>query len=287
MKEYITGHTIANRVRMRRQVHKGAFLVVEGPDDSKVFRALIDQEACVIVVALGKDTVLEALSILNSDSFSGALGIVDADFDRVVRESNQTENVLRTDGHDLECMLLSSSAFDKVLLEHGSADRVKNFVQERGGLIAALLAKAATPIGYLLMVSLENDYGLTFGGLSFRRFVDPVTLMIDVPTMIKAVLDKSQNHALNVDMLSDDMAARSQPDHDPWQISRGYDILCILSFALQRTLASRQSAEVATDVLRRELRLAYTTDDFARTRLYQLISEWEQGNGPYRVLSIV
>ncbi len=271
---------------MRRRVHTGSFLVVEGSDDSKAFKDLIDQEECVIVVAHGKDNVLEALSILNDDGFSRALGIVDADFDRVVDKCEQTENVLRTDGHDLECMLLSSSAFDKVLSEHGSPDRVKEFGEKHGGVIAVVLARAAMPIGYLMMVSLEKDHGLTFEKLPFRRFVDSVSLMIDVPAMIKAVLDKRQNHALDVDALSKDMTAHSRSDHDPWQISRGCDILCILSFALQRTLVSKRKAEVAPDVLRRELRLAYTTDEFAMTRLFGLILEWEQGNKPYRVLGI-
>ncbi len=286
MREYITGHSVANQVRMHRQEHVGTFLVLEGPDDSKVFRKLVDQEECVLVVAIGKDNVLEALSILNNDGFLGALGIVDADFDRVTEVSEQTRNVLRTDEHDLECMLLRSSAFDEVLSEHASADRVDKFAKKQGGLLDVILAKAAMPIGYLLMVSLDKGHGLTFAELSFRRFVDPETLEIDVPAMVKDVLDKSQNHALNIDSLSDDMATQSRPDHDPWQISRGHDILHILSFALQRTFASRKKAEVTPDVLRRELRLAFTADEFARTGLYRLIMEWERGNNPYHVLSI-
>lgn len=126
MREHLTGDILANSVRMERQQYAGSFLVVEGTTDAAFFRAYIDGEACRIIVADDKAKALEILEILNSDSFDGAVAIVDADFDRIVGSDNPPRNVFLTDQHDLDCMLLMSPALDKLVEESALASVLRS-----------------------------------------------------------------------------------------------------------------------------------------------------------------
>ncbi len=285
MKESIDGHTIANEIRMTREVLDVAFLLVEGGDDRRFFRTLVDQEACDIIVAHGRPNVILAIELLNEDRFRGALAIVDADFSRVTGESLPEDNVTLTDGHDLECMLSSSHALDKVLAAFGKPDRIAKFAEAEGGLIGLALAKNATPLGYLLLVSLRHNLGLRFEDLSFRTFVDGERLTVDLPSMIRTVLNHSQKHDLKAEWLRDEVQALAVGDHDPWEIARGHDIVAILSIGLQRTFAARRQQTVSPEVLERDLRLAYDRADFLQTKLHRSVVGWEDRNRPYRVLA--
>ena len=61
MREYITGHSVANAVRMKRTQFAGAFLIVEGVSDKRVYGLVIDRDACTIEIAFGRDNVLDAI----------------------------------------------------------------------------------------------------------------------------------------------------------------------------------------------------------------------------------
>ncbi len=57
-----------------------------------------------IIVADGKEKVIEIINILENDNFKGALGVVDADFDRIEDSQPISGNVAMPDGHDLIMM---------------------------------------------------------------------------------------------------------------------------------------------------------------------------------------
>ncbi len=149
MKEYVSAHTVANKVRLMRMQHKGALLVVEGPLDARVYRNLVDRDACVIILAHGKDNACGAIEILDDAGFIGVLAIVDADFDHLENRKLPSRNALLTDHHDLECMMMVSPAFAKVLNEYAVASRLEAFERRGGATVATILAASAMTIGYL------------------------------------------------------------------------------------------------------------------------------------------
>jgi 5S rRNA maturation endonuclease (ribonuclease M5) len=62
---------IAAQVRLERQIHKGAFLIVEGPNDDKVLSRFSHDQRCSIVIAFGKPNVVGALDLLEEEGFPG------------------------------------------------------------------------------------------------------------------------------------------------------------------------------------------------------------------------
>lgn len=109
-------HGIANRLRiLRKDVHSGSFLLVEGHEEKKLYSIFVDRDARKIEIAHGKPNVQGALAILEGESFKGLLALVDTDFDALEGRAVASPNLLRSDTHDLETMLLASPALDKVL----------------------------------------------------------------------------------------------------------------------------------------------------------------------------
>ncbi len=283
MKEYLTPHSVANDVRMTRSDHKGAMLIVEGSLDARVYRNLVAQTACRIVVAYSKDNACGAIAILDKDDFEGALCIVDADFDHLENKRPSSKNVLLTDYHDLECMILASAAFSKVLAEYADGKRVEEFERQNSGTLAVILAKNTMPIGYLLWHSLKNNIGLKFDGLKFKEFVDPDDLTVRVDHLIETVKNLSQKHHLEDADIKSGMLDIQKAEHDRWQVSRGHDIVELLSRGLRRTLAARNATEVSREALERSLRLAYEASHFRGTLLCKSMQDWESTHPGYRV----
>jgi len=269
---------------MKRPFFAGVFLVVEGISDKHVYGLVLDHEGCRIEIAQGRDNALGAVRILNADDFSGVLGIVDADFANVTGETIREANVLQTDLHDLECMMLNSPAFDRMLEEFGADDRVSAF-SATSPLIANQLATKVVPLGCLRLISIQQGLDLKFEGLTFSRFVERSDLHMDPTKMVREVVNNSQKHRLDQSQLAGQVAGEMQKGHDCWQICCGHDIVEVLSFALRKKFSGKSGGEVATESLERCLRLAYNSADFKETSLYLAMDEWEQQHPNFALLS--
>ncbi|WP_044205588.1 DUF4435 domain-containing protein [Coleofasciculus chthonoplastes] len=266
---------------MRRSSHKGSFLIVEGRSDKLVYERFIDDRKCEFSIASGKENAVSAIRILEQDNFAGVLAIVDADFCRLEGSLPSSSNLLLTDEHDLEMMLIKSLALDKLLSERGSEYKINKFGQD----IRLTLLERGTRIGYLRWVSWKANISLKFEGLSFSKFIDKSTLVIDTGQLIKTVKDNSRKSGLKEQDIQKSIETLEKTAPDSWQLCCGHDIICILSIGLSKVWGSWNTNEVKPDTLERELRLAYEDSYFHSTQLYQLIQQWEINNKPYQVLS--
>lgn len=283
MREYITPNFIANQIRLlrdRSQYTGYSFLIVEGDTDARVWKNLVDSTKCRVENAYNKKNVVTVLNILEQGNFAGVLAVVDADFDILEGTVSVSQNLLFTDTHDLETMLLKSPALDKVLLEHGSEDKIKGFAKD----IRQTLLESAKVIGYLRWASLKFDYCLKFEDLAFKKFVDERTLILNQSELIKTVKNNSQKLGLDEPEIIVKMDSLKTDTQDIWYICCGHDMICILSIALCKALGSCNSKQVEPNVLEINLRLAYESAHFRLTKLYIAIQTWEQTNQPFQVL---
>ena len=115
---------------MLRAASTKAVILVEGGDDEKVYGEFIDGDKCEIVICQGHRNARDALGKLEGRTIWGILCVVDADFSAFIAQNGQSPNLLQTDDHDLEVMLFKSRAFDKVLGELGSPEKVREFTDK-------------------------------------------------------------------------------------------------------------------------------------------------------------
>ena len=107
---------VVSEILMSRTIFSGSLLVIEGDTDSKFFSRRIDKSHCQVIVAGGKFTVLGVVDRAYHVGQYGVLGSVDDDFDSLDGLPLPI-NIVRTDGRDLECLLLKSPALEIVTSE--------------------------------------------------------------------------------------------------------------------------------------------------------------------------
>ncbi len=285
MRESITPHDIANQVRMMRPVFTGAVVVVEGDTDARAYGRFVDGERCRIVPAHGKSNAIAAVELLESTRHDGVLAVVDSDFWQLDGEESPSENVLVTDTHDLETMIIASDSLDAVLAEFGSANKLSRMKED----VRHALLHAARPIGDIRWISgsTRDNLSLRFKNLSFDAVVEirdgvPVT---NIDTLIREVRLNSKTVRFSVRDMKARIRRLLDEDHrDSWHVCRGHDMVHILAIALRRAWGNRHARSISDDQVDRILRLSFGMIQFARTELHAAIREWEARNGEYRVL---
>jgi hypothetical protein len=278
-------HTIANDVRMRRSMFSGSFLLVEGPDDQRLFRCFVDVAQCQIIIGFGKENVWNAIVELNSSNLRGAVGVVDSDFDGIEASPALPPNLFSTDWHDAECMMLRGSALDRLLLEFATPEKLLDFQQRYRSNIQDHLLAQAQRIGLLLWHSIRANLSLSFDNLEPREFVDPETLNVDCVRLIQHVKNKSSKHDLQDADIRQGIQRLEQRQVDPWRITRGHDYANLLGYALRHRVGSSRALDVTRERLEQSLRLAFPASEFRATRLCDNILSWESSNSPYVILT--
>jgi 5S rRNA maturation endonuclease (ribonuclease M5) len=280
MKDQITPDRIANSIRLLRGDHEGVFLIVEGHSDKLIYERLVNKQEVRVTIASGKNNAIKALSILEKeDNFRRVVAVIDADFSRIEQQIPHSNNLFLTDEHDLEMMLIKSAAFDKLLKERGSEEKIKAFTED----IRETLLKLGQEIGKLRWLSLRNKLDLKSEGLKFVKFIDKEKLSINIDKLIRSIKNNSQKPSLDEQQIKQDLSVISDENHDPWQLCCGHDFIDILAIALCKVLGTWNANDVKTEVLERELRLAYELSYFYQTQIYQLMVNWQSNHHPDQI----
>lgn len=256
-----------------------AFVLVEGPDDAKFWKSRADQDwSCII--AHGKRNVLGCIS--HPSVVQPVFGIVDADYDHLDAVECAV-GVCRTDAHDLECMLHSSSAFGKVLAELGSPGKITSFEASNGPVLERL-ESIAGELAALRRLNHVRGWGLKFKKtdgqgatkrIDYGKFIDKTTWTCDRGLMIQTVLNYDSRHDPSNTQIAAELSAVVPPT-DHWHWLNGHDLAAILAIGLSRVLGStnRSGEEVE-----QALRLGFEHADLAVTQLFCTIQAWEATAG--------
>lgn len=283
MKHHITGNDIANTIRMTRSLHRGTILVLEGDTDSRVFDRFIEKNDCMIIPAHNKDNAIDALTILENDGFSGVLAIVDADFRHIEGMEPDSANLLLTDTHDIETMILSQSeVLERILSEFG----LKNVINRLQNPVRFMLCKSSLPVGLLRWLSSpsRDNLSIRFRELTFENFVDQNKLGINIDQLLEEAELKSKDLLINKKLIKAKIKSLKKEDHDPWEVCSGHDMIKILAIGLRFIFGNRKSRTITAEILEGILRLTYEYADFCLTKLYASIREWENKNASFKVL---
>ena len=265
---------------MTRTQFSGSFLKVEGRDDRLFMVRFIALETCEIRVAYGKQNVCDVIDILDEDLFSGALGVIDADFDRIEGISSRSQNVVMPECHDLMTMLVCSPALTRVARELGSEEKLESL----GKTILESLIEIALPIGYLRLHSIRAGLNLRLMGLTYSRWIDTRSFQADTGKLIEAVKNHSQKQNLASDVLEKAIADLQSARYDPRELCVGTDLVEALSIGLRGALGSKRARDIRGELLGSNLRLAYSDVEFKASTLMRDIEQWQSQNPRFQVL---
>jgi hypothetical protein len=287
MREYLTVDRVANKIKQLRETYSGTFILVEGSSDKVFYERFIDKSSCHLEITAGKPSskqcAIEILEILEKSNFQGVLAIVDADFDYLQNTTVTSPNLLRTDTHDLETMLIKSSALEKVISEFGSEEKITQLNRD----IREVLISVGVAVGYLRYISQSDELNLTFEGITFSKFIDEKNWQFNEVKLIQEIKNKSQAFYLKDEDLEKRLFTEKSNNQDPWQVCCGHDLVEILSLGLRKAIGTNKTVDVEPNSLERNLRLAYEVAYFYKTQLYLEIRKWETNNQPFHVLEII
>jgi len=285
MRQYVDAYSVANTVRMNRSQYHGAMVIVEGSSDVRVYQRFFDREACFVIPALGKANATGALRMLDEGGVTGILVIIDSDFwalDGIVPDN---PNLLTTDTHDLETMILSSPALEKVLDEFCLQQK-----RETVGMhVRDMLLEVGRPLGFFrwLSSSRHENLALRFKNLHFEKFirVENDKVSVHIPRLVREVRLNTVNFMYNERELAEKLQTMIESNHhNPWHVCRGHDLVTIFTYLLREVFGNRRARDMNQEMVDALLRLSYEYHFFRRTKLYDGIREWESLHEGYRVL---
>jgi len=285
MRNYITAYDIANQVRMAAGYHKGAFLLVEGDTDARVIEGFTDNSTCMIIVGHNKDNVLQAVDLLLKTGPPGIVAIIDSDFWSLNGTVPHRDCIFVTDSHDIETMMLQTSALEKVLRELASKPKMTRFQKTNNKTIREMLVDIGLPIGLARWISEKHSLALKFKEMDFTLFVHAKLFVVSLSQLANTIVGNTTNPSISaIDLHSKISQAQKNNLPDVWHICSGHDLMKILSIALQSAIGSRKPHEVTTQALERHFRLAYEYEFFRMSKLWKSLRNWETKNLVYKLL---
>ncbi|MEZ5672811.1 MAG: DUF4435 domain-containing protein [Thiotrichaceae bacterium] len=279
-------NSLVAEIEMMRTTHRGSFLLIEGDDDSKFWKTRIADQKCEIIICGGKKHVIMVIEkLIKNKKMSGILGVVDDDFDSLEGKTRDSPNLIATETHDLECLLLCSQAFEKVLAEYGNSGKIKQFKQVEARDLRESLLMRGVVFGRLRWLSLKHCFKINFDRLPPNKFIND-DWRVDETSLFNNMIQilNQSGHTLTNDQLND--LIHSLPhDADLWKMCQGHDLISILAIAFRKVLGPppAQKNFVKDDQIASVLRHGIEFTEFLATELAKKIKNWEQNNTPYQI----
>lgn len=171
-------------------------VLVEAKSDEKFYSKHFQKDV-VFFCSDGWENVVKVLEKVNNFEIWGVLGIIDADFKRLLAKVPMVENLFLTDYHDKEMMIVSSKAWKEIL--HTYTDKNKVFEFEKRETLKSVLLRLCAKIGCIRLLNEQENLGLKFKTpskkgkfiyLKYSKFVNNA-LELDLDKLKKEVENKS------------------------------------------------------------------------------------------------
>lgn len=284
MIEYITPDRIANSI-MQDSSFLGHYLIVEGTKDYKLYSKFISDDIR-IKEAWGCEKVKETLNILEERGFQKKLGIIDADFSRLLNIEYRINGLFTTDCHDIEVMMIKSSALNTILDLYCRREKVDEFAK---GELTQIIFNLGKQIGLLKLANKKFGLGLVFkpkeldgNRLKYREFISERDLsFLGFETMIQTVVNYSRGKSPKLSSF-DDIKERFQElstkNFAIEQLVNGHDLTNIIYILIKKVLRSSNRMLVDANSVEDSLILSYEVWDFVRTELFGNLFQWSIDN---------
>jgi len=254
---------------------------VEGRTDEALW-AEYKADRCNLFPMGGKQHVLAAIRAINErPSMHGVAAIVDPDFWLLENSQHlQMRNLLYDDLPDVELMLVTSPALEKVLRHTLSLSDLRQFAED----LRRAALNIATEYGYFrLLDARRRDFGLSFKAVRFAEVIDSPVQTLRLEHVAAQLSSRSK---ITKEALLQEIAQLRQDIAPTIALCRGKDVIAILAqlLHLRPELSEKEKLQTKSNELSRVLRIAYELAYFVTTQLYKRIRKWESQNRPFRIV---
>ncbi|WP_417581355.1 hypothetical protein [Pelagibacterium sp.] len=277
--QHLDPEDIFAEIRMERQAHRGAFLLLEGITDIRRFSKFLVED-CSTVNCWGKPKLLRVLELVDHYDFAGALALADADFDRFTNDLQHSANLIYSETHDFDLDCIRSGAFFAYLEEAGDHEKIAAL----GGAQAVLefVLEALHPISCARLCNRRGVITCSLSDLEWDPCYSP--FKVNRGMYAAKALKKTGLTREAVEAMLSVMAAEEEENHDLWQITNGHDFCVALGISLREALGSRGKQQTTGQEVEMHLRLVYQFHHFDTGAVAAAIREWEAQSETFRIL---
>ena len=267
-----TDKSVITRILMtlKSPVYENKVLaVVEGNDDTKVFRKFFNLNVVDVIAVEGKERIKGLFSTVDP-KYSGRLfAIKDADFDHIIGHEYDYSNLFRTDFHDLEIMMMTDDFYDALIAEclEGNKGKLTDLKDVHSEI---------SIISWLKLTCIKLNKAIDFKTCTLSKCHYSGNNSINYDDCYNALIIKPLNNSIGIPTEEE---INSTKDEFPYatlnQINNGHDICAGLIQKCKFLLNNRDV--LSKDVLAAILRTSYTFSSFEKTQLYKDLSIWASG----------
>ena len=253
------------------------YLIVEGESDEHFFENIIDYRKCKVINLEGKDNVKQFIIDRNRRGEKGFLGIVDADFEHITKYEPQVDNILITDFHDMEMLMLSSKPnMRRIYSELSENLLIDNYEKNNQRDFLSSVLEACYEIGLLKLIMCRPKYRVNMDNIPYELVDDLFNVNMD--ELIKRSIH--QHHSLYE--VKTEIETEKVKKHDIYQVCCGHDVTeilcrCFISYE-NGGLGYGKNERLNKGRIESLLRVIYEFKHFMTTQLYSSILDWEQKN---------
>lgn len=266
------------------EVNEGKiFVIIEGPDDEKIYRYFFNERKVTFYVAGSCLYVVKLLRALaaNPDFKDRIIGIKDADFDHILhRDYPDLQNLFLTDYHDIEMTILSKDfeACLKAEYQLSEDTLLVEKVSEDLKCLSYLRLYNEVTVEEQKAKGIELD-GINFNNITYSKLYDGENT-ITWEHCLCHVKSKCNNARLGHFPTTGaiEIFVKSYVGLDLRQLTRGHDLIYALQVRLQKISGHDRWGY---DALCLMLRNRCTRETFEATDLYRCLNLWMERRGLY------
>lgn len=249
--------------------------LVEGDSDLKIFGKIAKSNDLCYEPTNGRKELINVMSSISSEYSDRLFAICDSDFNRLNSICLSSYNILMTDYHDSEMLLLHSNAMHGFIDEHIS----KEFIEQSKEVLLRTCLETAYQIGILRWYNESESVNLNFKGLNYSEFIqaEMFSFNLDLEKLISILILRSKKleQSITKEIILTKFLEYREHNACEKQVCCGHDVTNLLSMALNRTDLSKVG-NLSHLGVESDLRLAYNQSDFERTSLYSnLMAKWQ------------
>ncbi|MBM7634293.1 DUF4435 domain-containing protein [Geomicrobium sediminis] len=287
MFEHMTPERTANAI-MQDTTFNGTYLIVEGTKDFNLYSKFFNIDDTVEIKQVGgKEKVRDIIKILEERKFNKKIGIIDADFSKILEEDQLVQDIFSTDYHDSEVMMFKSPALETVLYIYVTKKKLDEFMSGRE--IKESLLNIAKEIGLLKLANDLHSLGLAFKpkkidgkNLKYKDFIDEKTLQFKgKEQLINTVFNYSINRSIQMvdkELVKQKIEELSEKEYDLLQLVNGHDLSNILFLLLKKSLRSSKKSLSDYNAIEDSFIMSYEARYFMETELFQNLYKWSSSN---------
>lgn len=266
---------LSAQLRMERQRHKGAFILLEGADDIKRFRKFFLEDASSVVNCYGKFNVVNTVEIEQNLGQLDVIGFVDVDFDKVLDQHQDNEDIIFSNCHDFDLDVCWSDAVCRYLEEMGDQAKINSFGGNRPCIEALLVA--LKPLSALRFANIRHNLEYSLKNIRHEEFFDGAA--VDIDSLIDHVSCGKFNSNSYKSVLREHIERYHSADFDLWQFTNGQDLFAGLGIALRDRIGNRNSPQTWRSEVEKHLRLAFDASDFESIGCLPKVIDWQNRTG--------